>query len=200
MTAIPGLYVRRRFLPDDLLDQLAACLAVADGDPAAVQAAPGGTLAVAQDVRRVWEVALPDDLHDRMVECLRSAHAGIEAHFGGRLEPCEAVAALRYPPGSFYRTHRDRSAQPDRYGLHRRAVSIVVFVNTAAPPAAAFGGGTLRLHEVAAAPAGVYDITPVAGTLVAFPSSQLHEVTPIEWGTRLSVVTWLLGDQRPAAT
>lgn len=192
MAAAPGVYLHRRFLPAGLQAALAAFLETSEGEPTAVQAVPGATLAVDQDVRRAWEVELSDDLHDRIVAYLQSAHADLEAFFGERLEPCETVAALRYPPGSFYRTHRDTSARPDPYGLHRRAVSIVLFVNGASADAAAFGGGVLRLHEMAGAPGGVYDITPEAGTLVAFRSSQLHEVTPIEWGTRFSVVTWLL--------
>lgn len=192
MAPVPGVFLRRRFLAADLLGPLSAFVGTAAGDRAAVQASPGATLAVADDVRRAWEVELPDDLHDRIVARLGAIHADLETFFQLALEPCEAVAALRYPPGSFYRTHRDRGAEPDRYQLHRRAVSIVVFVNAALPPDAAFGGGALRLHEVAGAPSGLYDILPEAGTIVAFPSWQLHEVTPVEWGTRLSLVTWLL--------
>lgn len=193
MAPIPGLFIRRWFLAEDRLDRWRDALLTATGDRAAVQTAPGGTLAVADEVRRAWELELPDDLHDHVIERLASVHAELEAFFAVPLEPCHAVAALRYPPGSYYRTHRDRSAEPDRHELHRRAVSIVLFVNSGGPPDAAFGGGTLRLHEVEDVPSGLYDLTPAAGTMVAFPSWQLHEVTPVEWGTRLSLVTWLLG-------
>jgi predicted 2-oxoglutarate/Fe(II)-dependent dioxygenase YbiX len=193
MAPIPGVFLRRRFLAADLLDRLEAFLGTAEGERAAVQALPGAMLAVAEDVRRAWEVELPDEWHDRIVARIGSVHAELETFFERRLEPCEAVAALRYPPGSFYRTHRDRAAEPDSDQLHRRAVSIVVFVNTARRPGAAFGGGALRLHEVAGTASGCRDVTPEAGTLVAFPSWQLHEVMPVEWGTRLSLVTWLLG-------
>lgn len=195
MAPIPGLYLRRQFLPEAVLARLLDCLQTSPGEPAAVQPSPGAALAVANEIRRVWEVELPDDLHDLTVDAIAAAHAELEAFFAVRLEPCEAVAALRYPPGSFYRTHRDRPAEPDLLGLHRRAVSLVLFVNGASSPGAAFGGGALRLHEVGDGSPGIHDVVPEAGTLVAFRSSQLHEVTPVEWGTRLSLVTWLLARQ-----
>lgn len=192
MVPIPGLYARPAFLPAALLNDLREHLAAADGDPAAVQPAPGAPLAVAHEVRRVWEVELPDALHDRVLARIEATRAELAAFFGVRVEPCEAVAALRYPPGAFYRTHRDASAVPDAFGLHRRVISLVIFLNTAAPEAgAAFAGGSLRFHEGLARGARC-DVAPVAGTLVAFPSSWLHEVTPVESGTRLTIAAWLL--------
>ncbi|HVG84225.1 MAG TPA: 2OG-Fe(II) oxygenase [Vicinamibacterales bacterium] len=193
MAPIPGVYVRRRFLPSGLLIPLREHTETAVGNPAAVQRTPGAALAVDDEVRRAWEVELPDDLHDRLTGGIERLRAELATFFSVALDPCETVAAVRYPPGSFYRTHRDRAERRDAYGLHRRAVSIVVFVNTGSPhPTADFGGGSLRLHEVAAVPRGILDITPVAGMLVAFRSSQMHEVTPVEWGTRVTIVGWLL--------
>jgi predicted 2-oxoglutarate/Fe(II)-dependent dioxygenase YbiX len=172
----------------------------ADGDAAAVQPAVGAPLEVVDEIRRAWEVDLPDTLHDTLVLRLEAIRAALSAHFEIALQPCDAVAALRYPPGAFYRTHRDTSAGPDPHGLHRRAVSIVIFVNSGRPaPSASFAGGALRLHDLSAASAAVCDITPVAGTLVAFRASQLHEVRPVTSGTRLSVATWLLGPDEPEA-
>ena len=80
----------------------------------------------------------------------------------------------------------------------RRQLALVLFLNTAAPrPGASFTGGTLRLHEMDDAEGAPHDVTPTAGTLVAFRSSVLHEVLPVEAGTRLSVVTWLRRSRRP---
>jgi predicted 2-oxoglutarate/Fe(II)-dependent dioxygenase YbiX len=190
-----GIYLQPRFLPPAILHEACVCVGAASGELAAVQPSPGAALAANDQIRRAWEVDLPEAVYDEIVSRLRRVHGAIESWFGVRLEPCEAVAVLRYPPGSFYRTHRDVAAAPDAHGLHRRAVSLVLFLNSAGPAGeAAFSGGTLRLHGGDAAP---HDIVPVAGTLVAFRSSVLHEVTPVESGTRLSIVSWLLQSSWP---
>jgi predicted 2-oxoglutarate/Fe(II)-dependent dioxygenase YbiX len=104
------------------------------------------------------------------------------------------VAAVRYPPGAFYGRHRDAARFPDVHGLHRRAVSVVIFVNSGGGnPAAEFTGGCLRLYELGEGAADdAVDIEPEAGTLVAFPSTLLHEVTAVDAGERYSLVAWLL--------
>jgi len=40
-------------------------------------------------------------------------------------------------------------------------------------------------------------VWPEAGTLVAFPSSLLHEVTTVEQGERYSLVAWLMAAEQP---
>jgi predicted 2-oxoglutarate/Fe(II)-dependent dioxygenase YbiX len=201
MAPVHGVYLREEFLPADLFARLHAYVLSAEGERAAVQRTSGARLSVADEVRRAWEVDLPDDLHDLLTGRIDSLRPDLETFFGVTLEPCDAVAAVRYPPGAFYRTHRDAGRSPDVLGLHRRAVSIVVFANTGAPhPEAQFTGGCLRLHELAGAPDRVCDIVPLAGTLVAFRSTQLHEVMPVHAGIRVSVVTWLLRSAEADAT
>ena len=124
MPPAPGLYTHPGFLSPDLLHDLCAYLDTANGELAEVQVTPGAALRVNEQVRRAWEMELPDHLHDELVARIQAVHGALEARFAMRLEPCDAVSALRYPPGAFYRTHRDVSAQPDPYGLHRRAISI----------------------------------------------------------------------------
>lgn len=185
-----AIYTHPGFLSPARLGAVCAHVHAAAADLAAVQAAPGAPLEVHEEVRRTWDVDLPEALHDELVASIRAEHAALESFFALRLAPCDAVAALRYPPGAFYRTHRDVAARPDPHGLHLRAVSVVIFLNTAAPgEGAAFSGGTLRLHDDRGRPT---DVVPTAGTLVAFRSSVLHEVLPVDRGTRLAVVTWLM--------
>lgn len=192
MTVRSGLYVRPGFLPAPLYQALCAHVESSDGDLAAVQPAPGASLSVAQDVRQVWEVDLPDALHDAVLAAIERVRPDLASVFQETLEPCDAVAALRYPPGAFYRSHRDAAARPDAYGLHRRAVSLVIFLNSGAPePDAAFDGGRLRFLDVPHEPDGYHDVVPVAGTLAAFRSSWLHEVTPVVSGQRAVLAAWL---------
>jgi predicted 2-oxoglutarate/Fe(II)-dependent dioxygenase YbiX len=194
MAGAAELYTHPEFLPPDRLEAITAHLYTAAGEPAAVQAVPGARLAVNDEVRRAWEIELPGDLHDELVTRMQAEHAALETFFTTPLEPCAAVATLRYPPGAYYRTHRDVAARPDPSGMHRRAVSLVLFLNSARPADnAAFSGGALRLYGIDGNPDGWRDVVPTAGMFVAFRSTVLHEVLPVEAGTRLSVVTWLLG-------
>lgn len=194
------LYVQAGFLDRDLLAAVDCECDGGIGTPAEVHREALGHVAVGRRIRRTWELDLSDALQDRLVEAVEAVRAAIEQCVAVRVEPCDAVAALRYPPGAFYRTHRDVSAQPTPDGLHRRAISVVIFVNSGAPAAgASFSGGRLRLHDLPGAEGDVHDVVPVAGTLVAFDSRVLHEVTPVEGGTRLSLVTWLFGSDHASA-
>ena len=100
----------------------------------------------------------------------------------------EGPGFLRYTAGSFYRAHRDRGEDPEWDGAARRAIALVIFLNTsrAVSSAGEFDGGLLRLFL----PGGDIDVTPEAGLLVAFPADVLHEVTEVRDGTRDTVVDW----------
>lgn len=72
-----------------------------------------------------------------------------------------------YPPGGFYRKHRDRFQNDDR-----RVVSVVLYLT---PEWRVGDGGHLRLHTAC----GTYDVQPRPGTLVCFLSGEMeHEVLP----------------------
>ena len=86
-----------------------------------------------------------------------------------------------YPPGAFYRRHRDRFRDDDA-----RALSCVLYLNDGWTPE---DGGALRIHVDSGA---ARDILPVGGTLVCFPSERYeHEVLPAK-RERLSVTGWFL--------
>ena len=90
-----------------------------------------------------------------------------------------------YPPGTFYRRHRDRLA-----GDARRVVSCVLYLNQGWRD---HDGGELRLYLPAGTP---LDIRPEGGTLVAFLSERFeHEVLSAQ-RERLSLTGWFR--QRPA--
>jgi predicted 2-oxoglutarate/Fe(II)-dependent dioxygenase YbiX len=196
-----GVFVREAFLDDTCLRGIRRAIADDPGAPAEVLDTESRNLKLSTEVRRAWDVPLPDELEEAVLERLESLRPELEQWCGRRLEPCGGIAALRYPAGAFYRTHRDAGARPDALGLHRRAVSVVVFVNSGGEPAnAEFTGGALRLHELLdeGGDDGL-DVWPEAGTLVAFRSSLLHEVTRVERGERYSLVTWLMAADLPAA-
>ena len=100
----------------------------------------------------------------------------------------EGPGFIRYPEGGFYRAHRDRGDDPQWADASRRAIALVLFLNSSrdASPDGDFEGGVLRLFG----PDGAIDVVPEAGMLVAFPADVLHEVTEVRGGTRDTVVDW----------
>ena len=84
-----------------------------------------------------------------------------------------------YPPGAFYRRHRDRFRDDAA-----RVLSCVLYLNEAWSPT---DGGALRIHFPGG---GARDVLPVAGTLVAFLAERYeHEVLPAN-RERLSIAGW----------
>ncbi len=84
-----------------------------------------------------------------------------------------------YPPGAFYRRHRDRFRDDDA-----RVVSCVLYLNQAWTAA---DGGALRIHHSWNNPR---DVLPIGGTLVCFLADQYdHEVLPAT-RERLSIAGW----------
>ena len=186
-----GLFVREGFLsPDECRDMAAHMLSDA-GEHATIFGA-SSTGAVAADVRRAWEVSVPRDRRSLVEQQLRALAPELESHFATALDRPEAPSFIRYPEGAFYRAHRDRRETADLSGAERRAVSVVIFVNSPQDKVG-FSGGQLRFYGLLGdgplADVGL-DAEPFAGTLIAFPSRLQHEVTRIEHGTRLTIVTW----------
>jgi SM-20-related protein len=84
-----------------------------------------------------------------------------------------------YPPGAFYRRHRDVFLDDDA-----RVLSCVVYLNEAWT---AEDGGALRLHLTNAE---TREVLPVGGTLVCFLADRYdHEVLPAT-RKRLSIAGW----------
>jgi predicted 2-oxoglutarate/Fe(II)-dependent dioxygenase YbiX len=147
-----------------------------------------------EHVRRTLSIEV-DAATLRLVEDrLEALRERLSSRFGAPLGPREGTGFLRYLPGGFYRPHRDRGDLPSWPGAARRQIAVVLFLNSAvdAGDAEGFRGGVLRLYRDApgAAPVEPLEITPSAGTLVAFPATVLHEVTRVEGAIRDAAVDW----------
>jgi predicted 2-oxoglutarate/Fe(II)-dependent dioxygenase YbiX len=148
--------------------------------------------AVDEGVRRTFDVAV-DPKTLRIVErALADVRPQVSRFFGETLRAAEGPGFLRYPPGGFYRAHRDRLDEPGQQ--FSRRVSVVLFL-TDSDCGAGDGrceGGSLRLYGVVDPRQETVplDIAPAAGTLVAFRSHVLHEVLPVTDGVRDAIVDW----------
>ena len=141
---------------------------------------------------RMATLVEPDSDQIRRVEAkLDGCRDRVAAALGLALQDREGAGFIRYPPGGFYRPHRDRGDDPEWEAAARRAVALVLFLNTSRDSGleGEFDGGVLRLFFAQ----GPVDVAPEAGLLVAFPADVLHEVVEVRGGTRDAIVDWFYG-------
>lgn len=155
-------------------------------DPAQIV---GREIATHDRVRRTRSIEIETAVQDWFERRLDAITADLEA-LGIPLGAREGTGFLRYPPGGFYRAHRDRGKVDGWPDAARRAVSVVAFLNDASMTGTpgAFAGGELWLHAEGSAVS--VRVVPETGLLVAFPSIRLHEVLPIRAGVRDAAVDW----------
>jgi len=145
-----------------------------------------GGYRVNEAVRRVYEVDVDVATLADVEAATGEARQRAEEFFGLRLVRNEGPSVLRYQAGGLYRSHRD--CVDDGASDVARVISVVLFLCSAGEAA----GGALRLHGAADRLSRTpLDIRPLEGTLVAFPSTWLHEVLPVKAGVRDVVVDWL---------
>jgi len=141
--------------------------------------------------RAAIDVDVSDHVLDFVERRLDAQGDRIASFFRMTLRGREGAGFLRYEAGGFYGAHVDRAEMPSWPQAARRAVTIVLFLNSSreADATGDFSGGCLRVF-----PGGLTQphigIVPKAGTLVAFPSGAPHEVTPVVDGCRDAVVDW----------
>jgi predicted 2-oxoglutarate/Fe(II)-dependent dioxygenase YbiX len=124
-------------------------------------------------------------VESRLEGCRELVGASLQLDLGER----EGPGFIRYPAGGYYKAHIDCGDDPQWPDALRRAASVVIFLNSAGQAGGEFDGGLLTLFP----PDEVITVRPEAGLLVAFPSDVLHEVTPVERGTRDTIVDWFYG-------
>jgi SM-20-related protein len=133
----------------------------------------------------------------RQVEKKLSAMRGrLERHFGLALQGCQEPQFLLYQGGDFFRLHADTNdfdGSPEF--LRQRKVSAVIFIGQRAADdrPASHLGGELVFHGLIDDPrmeGRGFSFPHDVGTLLAFPSHVLHEVTPVTRGQRYTMTTW----------
>ena len=94
-----------------------------------------------------------------------------------------APLLARYEVGMTYGVHADTSHMRFGNDVHRSDLSATVWLN----PPASYDGGELVVH-LGTRPVV---IKGEAGSLIVYPSTQLHEVTPVRRGQRLVSITFI---------
>jgi len=189
-----NLYLDTGLLDARQCGELIAELSVAPEAPATLYG-QGKTARVDERARKVARLMPASETIARITSRLHEARKAIAAHFGLPLKGFEEPQFLRYRAGDFFVAHQDGNTGMllgDREQV--RKVSVVLFLNrqSEAGEAGTYGGGSLVFSEWRAGrKAGRYALSASAGSLVAFTSDTTHEVTPVTFGDRYSIVSWL---------
>ena len=180
-----GLFVRDDFLRPGERAGVERAMRASAGSPADVYGDAG------RGRRQASELSVDPAVAHRIAVAIAALTGDLRRHFHTPLAGAEPPSFLRYVPGDHYAAHRDRPDAGVDAAASRRAVSVVIFVNGPDGPDG-FEGGRLRCYGLLGeglAEIGM-DMDPVAGTVVAFESGLLHEVTPVTAGTRYSIASW----------
>jgi predicted 2-oxoglutarate/Fe(II)-dependent dioxygenase YbiX len=187
-----GIRIFSEAFEKELIDDLVTSIGKSATKPARVNnSATGFAPAVAEEIRRTQEVKVPMDLKQRFAHAIDTVMLGLHPS----LVRVEAITYLQYGIGDMFRAHRDRGADvtdPTAEYLRRRSVSVVVFLNDQQTSIqdGQYEGGSLLFRGLSGH--GFEDMAfgppQRRGVLVTFPSDVVHEVTPVDSGSRLTVV------------
>jgi len=153
--------------------------------------------------RKVWNAQIRGATESEISDRLDSLRPKLDRHFNVRLSDREGPYFLRYDEGGFHVPHRDsRPSSP--LEIRRRAVSVVIFLNPSVHDPAigdGYGGGELVLYSLIDDPQWKdygFSVDATPGLLLAYRSYQAHEVSPVKFGQRFTIVAWFLQDASPA--
>ena len=181
------IFIAEHAMDDGTCRRVQAAMDVGVREPTEVL---GEDMALVEDVRRASHIEVPPAIFELIDRHLDTQRAAIAAFFQWDLDGREGVTLLRYDTGGFYRPHADRGDVPAWPPASRRAVTVILFLDSSreADPAGGFSGGLLRLFpRDGETPV---EILPKRGMLVAFPADTVHEVSTVTDGHRDTVVDW----------
>ena len=187
---MPHLFVADGFLGED---ECLACIWAMDAGVPSEAEVLGTEVEPIGDVRRAEDVEVDRAVLALVEERLDQYRSRVARHFDTELTGREGAGFVRYLPGGFYTPHVDWTESAAWPEASRRRIAAVVFLGTSATadPGGDFEGGVLRLFPDGPEAAAV-DVVPRRGTLVAFPSTVLHEVTVVQRGIRDAIVDWYI--------
>lgn len=181
-----GLLAFPHFFSPEECESLCDYATVADVQPTQV----GDPTGVRRDATHRKGLFTYLDSGEETLVCdrLKALVPRLNRHYSVSLSQCNRPRLLVYGEGDFFHTHSDRGGDGAPAEVRDRQVSAVMFLDSAD----SFGGGELTFHrwdrDSDEALSEVVSAEP--GLMVTFLSDVLHEVTPVSWGVRRTIVTW----------
>lgn len=191
-----GLYIIPEFLAEPACQELINIIGTA---PKRRGVTVGGSGKSRLDDRRrsVGDAKVAEAATSELKQSLLDLKPDLERHFGIPLEwGGEGPDYLVYRVGDFFKPHIDNAEYPPAPNsrILRRRVAVIVFLNQHSREYRenCFGGGLLNFYGLLDGSQWeecAFGLEPEPGLLVAFSASLKHEVTPVTFGERYSVLT-----------
>ena len=145
-----------------------------------------------EGVRKSFRVQVEKPTKTMLREQFTALKPALEEHFQAPLGECESPSFLSYGEGAYFKRHLDATRHPD---IAARRVSLVVFLNSCSkePSADTYGGGALSFFGLMKGPQWedcAFSIDAELGMLIGFSSDIVHEVQPVTFGQRFTIVSW----------
>jgi len=161
-----------------------------------------GKSKVKDNIRRTSKIEMPNLWLEPIERKFQQLMPTLQDYFGAEINRSQPIQMLRYQPGDFYLVHKDNgNLRTKEVGesvppyIANRKLTAVLFLNGQddSRDHESFAGGELILHSKTSLHDQINSLIPISampGSLVAFPSSTLHEVIPVQSGIRYSIVSW----------
>jgi SM-20-related protein len=190
-----GLLGVPEFLTSDDCQRLRDEIAQANISAATIRE-EGSEYGVDEGKRKTRWAEVSPEASGLVVDRLTALLPQVAERLGVELSGVQSPQFLMYREGDFFRRHRD--SNPDAAAAtfaRERQVSAIVFLNgeSSEPAPGSYEGGALTLYGLMEDRDGGsigLPVTGETGSLIAFPSEMMHEVTPVSRGERYTVVTW----------
>ena len=139
---------------------------------------------VAQSVKRNKQAVMNDPQGQALREAILPHIAGNPIlRLAARPRRFAHLMVSKTKDGGFYGPHVDNALMGEGEARMRSDLSFTLFLT----PPDEYDGGELLLHSASTTQA----VKAAAGQLVLYPSSSIHEVTPVTRGERVVCVGWI---------
>jgi SM-20-related protein len=193
-----GLFAQENFLAPEFCTQLRKNMSAGKSEAATI-VGEEKEIVLEETVRKVSTVDMKRSLESQTRDRLLAAMPALQNHFKVSLDECQGPEFLKYGVGSFYLPHKD--GNPSGHAkVAKRRVSAVIFLNAQSkdPTAGAHCGGSLTFYGLMDGPDWAklaFPLEAETGLLIAFRSDVVHEVQPVTFGERFSVVSWFTSNE-----
>ena len=191
-TRWPDLFVVKQFLEPHHCQEIVAEMKASPADAATVYGRTT-TGAVEQNVRQTLRIRPSSTTVEFVTQRFLACKQNLEQHFALTVTELEDPQFLHYREGDFFVAHQDGNTGLLRLDTERRRISLIVFLSreSETPQPDAYCGGSLIFTNFRpGTEEGTFRTIGEPGTLVAFRSETTHEVTPVTYGERYSIVSW----------
>jgi SM-20-related protein len=187
-----GLIIRPDFFDPSTCDQIRTEMCAGDSKKVLIYRGSSGDGILDEGMRKSLSVRVEKSTELMVKEQLRALKPGMEEHFKIALDDCEWPTFLSYGEGEFFKPHLDATDHPD---IATREVSLVIFLNAQSnePAPSCYGGGRLSFYGLLKGPKWedcAFSLDAEPGMLVAFRSDIVHEVLPVTFGQRFTVISF----------